>query len=121
MPGIVSGAAWGREARIIQAGFVRFVSRPPAIGEVGQDRAHKPPRFMADEIRIRELLETVLESGRTPEEVCTDCPDLLPVIRMRMRQIRRVERALEGLFPSRAPREARVLRAADQHGLPQTG
>jgi serine/threonine-protein kinase len=54
---------------------------------------------MTDENRIRELLEEVLASGRTPEEVCADCPDLLPLMRARLRQIRRVEQELWALFP----------------------
>ena len=56
---------------------------------------------MTDEIRIRELLEKVLESGRTPEEVCAELPELLPVIRRRLRQIRRVEQEVWAIFPLR--------------------
>jgi hypothetical protein len=50
--------------------------------------------------RIRELLEEILESGCKPEEVCTACPELLPVVLVRLRQVRHVERRLEALFPS---------------------
>src|SRR5882757_1124221 len=55
---------------------------------------------MTDENRIWELLEEVLDSGRTPEEVCAEFPELLPKLRARLRQIRSVDRQLEALFPS---------------------
>jgi hypothetical protein len=55
-----------------------------------------------DEFRIRELLEEVLNSGRTPQEVCAEYPELLPAVERRLRQIRRVEHGLETLFPSSA-------------------
>ena len=48
----------------------------------------------------------VLDSGRTPEEVCAECPELLPVLRRRLRHIRRVERGLQMLFPSSAAEHA---------------
>jgi hypothetical protein len=61
---------------------------------------------MTDESLIRELIGEVLDSGRTPDEVCANCPELLPAVRRRLRQIRRVERGLEALFPSGAPKGA---------------
>jgi len=75
---------------------------------------------MTDEFRIRELLEEALESGRTPDEVCAECPELLPAVRRRLRQIRRVERGLEALFPRVAPKRAAAPPAPDQDILPQT-
>jgi hypothetical protein len=67
--------------------------------------------------RIRELIEEVLESGRTPDEVCADCPELLPAVRRRLRQIRRVERGLRALFPSGAAQGARDSPAPDHELL----
>ena len=32
------------------------------------------------------LLEQMLESGKTPEELCHDCPELLPEVRQRWRE-----------------------------------
>ena len=61
---------------------------------------------MTDETRIRGLLEQILESGRTPEEVCAECPELLPVVRTRLRQIRRLEQGLKTLFPPGEPNAA---------------
>ena len=38
---------------------------------------------MADDSRVFGLLEEMLASGRTPEEVCRDSPELLPEVRAR--------------------------------------
>jgi hypothetical protein len=35
---------------------------------------------MANDARVRQLLEQLLESGGTPDEVCRDCPELLPCV-----------------------------------------
>jgi serine/threonine-protein kinase len=56
---------------------------------------------MADDPRIEQLLEELLDSNATPEQVCATCPELLPVVRQRWRQIRRVEADLDALFPLR--------------------
>jgi serine/threonine-protein kinase len=45
------------------------------------------------------LLEEMLESGRTPEEVCRDCPELLPEVRRRWSAFHLVDGALAALFP----------------------
>ncbi len=57
---------------------------------------------MTDELRIRELLEEILDSGSTPEEVCAKCPELLPEVRKRWWKIQRVARGLDALFPPSA-------------------
>ena len=36
---------------------------------------------MADDPRVEQLLEEICDSGCTPEEVCSDCPELLPEVR----------------------------------------
>jgi serine/threonine-protein kinase len=54
---------------------------------------------MADESRMIGLLEEMLESDRTPEEVCRDCPELLPEIRQRWTAFRLADSALSALFP----------------------
>jgi eukaryotic-like serine/threonine-protein kinase len=58
---------------------------------------------MADEPRVQELLEEILDSERTPEEVCGACPELLPEVRKRWQQMRIVEAELEALFPTPGP------------------
>ena len=45
------------------------------------------------------LLEEMLDSGRTPEEVCRDCPELLPEVRRRWKTFRLVDGSLAALFP----------------------
>jgi serine/threonine-protein kinase len=55
---------------------------------------------MADDTRVQQLLDEVFASGRTPEAVCGDCPELLPEVRRRCEQMRRVEAQLDALFPT---------------------
>jgi serine/threonine-protein kinase len=54
---------------------------------------------MTDEPRVQELLQEILDSHVTPEEVCASCPELLPVVRDRWRKVRRVVADLDALFP----------------------
>jgi serine/threonine-protein kinase len=58
---------------------------------------------MADEQRVQQLLDEMLDSERTPEEVCGACPELLPAVRRRWQQMRLVEAELEALFPTPGP------------------
>ena len=44
---------------------------------------------MAVESLVQQLLDEIADSGRTPEEVCGDCPELLPEVRRRWRQMLR--------------------------------
>jgi serine/threonine-protein kinase len=52
--------------------------------------------------RVQQLVDEIL-GERTPEEVCADCPELLPEVRKRWEQMRLVEAQLEALFPTPAP------------------
>jgi serine/threonine-protein kinase len=54
---------------------------------------------MADDPRIQQLLGQLLSGHATPEEVCATCPELLPVVRNRLRQMRRLRADLDALFP----------------------
>jgi serine/threonine-protein kinase len=54
---------------------------------------------MTDDPRVQQLLEELLDSHATPEEVCASCPELLPVVRDRWRQMRRLRADLDALFP----------------------
>jgi eukaryotic-like serine/threonine-protein kinase len=58
---------------------------------------------MAAESRVEQLLDEISDSGCTPEEVCGACPDLLPEVRRRWRQMCAVEAQLDALFPTPAP------------------
>ncbi|WP_020468764.1 serine/threonine-protein kinase [Zavarzinella formosa] len=54
---------------------------------------------MIEDPRVRQLLDELLDSQATPDEVCVDCPELLPVVRDRWRRMRRVEADLDAMFP----------------------
>jgi serine/threonine protein kinase len=58
------------------------------------------PWTMNDESRILELLEEVLDSQLTPEEVCLQCPELLPSLKDKLARFRSMDAQLEGMFPS---------------------
>src|SRR5688572_25010975 len=54
---------------------------------------------MSDDPRILELLEEILDSGRTPEDVCADRPGLLWKVRERLARCRSVEAQIDAIFP----------------------
>jgi serine/threonine-protein kinase len=54
---------------------------------------------MTDDPRVQQLLDELLDAHATPEEVCGSCPELLPVVRERWRQMRRLRADLDVLFP----------------------
>src|SRR5271163_356205 len=58
---------------------------------------------MPGETRVQRLLEEILDSNCTPEEVCQDCPELLDTVRDRLRRIRALEAEVDAFFPTRAP------------------
>ena len=55
---------------------------------------------MPGDPRVQELLEEILDSERTPEEVCRDCPELLPLVRERLSRLREVEAQVDAMFPT---------------------
>ena len=55
---------------------------------------------MSDELRIRKLLEEVLDSKRTPEEVCRECPELLEAVREQWERLQSIDAQIEALFPT---------------------
>src|SRR5215207_7785669 len=55
---------------------------------------------MPDDPRVQELLDRLLDSDATPEEVCGSCPELLPVVRARWRQICSARAKLDAVFPT---------------------
>jgi serine/threonine-protein kinase len=67
---------------------------------------------MSGDPRVLELLEEMLESGGTPEEVCRDCPELLPEVRERWKRFGAIDAELQAVFPE--PGTATALA-----GLPQ--
>src|SRR5271157_5902327 len=67
------------------------------------------------------LLEEMLDSGRTPEEVCRDCPELLPEVRRRWKAFRLVDGSLAALFPDpeTPPRADAIVAVPHPAELPQ--
>ena len=57
---------------------------------------------MASNPRVFALLEEMLDSGRTAEEVCRDCPELLPEVKHRWQAFRRVDEEVAALLPESA-------------------
>ena len=55
------------------------------------------------EPRVRSLLEELADSERTPEEVCRDCPELLPQVRRRWRRKLAYDAKLDAMFPAPEP------------------
>jgi serine/threonine-protein kinase len=53
--------------------------------------------------RVRQLLEALLDSEHTPEEVCRDCPELLPQVRKHWRRKLLCDAQLDLLFPAPVP------------------
>jgi serine/threonine-protein kinase len=54
---------------------------------------------MAGNPDVFALLEEMLDSGQSPEEVCRDCPELLPEVRRRWQAFRLVDGSVAALFP----------------------
>jgi serine/threonine-protein kinase len=71
---------------------------------------------MTDDTRVQQLLDQLLDSDVTPEVVCGSCPELLPVVRNRWRQIRRLQGDLNALFP---PPNELPPRPSEGMALPQ--
>jgi serine/threonine-protein kinase len=61
---------------------------------------------MSDEKRVEQLVDQIIDSDRTPEEVCADCPELLAEVLIRCRQMRLLDAKLEVLFPTPTPTRA---------------
>jgi serine/threonine-protein kinase len=55
---------------------------------------------MPDDPRVQALLDELLDRQTTPEEVCGACVELLPVVRVRWRQICRARAELDALLPA---------------------
>src|SRR5262249_16755751 len=75
---------------------------------------------MADNSRVFGLLEEILGSGKTPEEVCRDCPELLEEVRRRWGQFCRIDADVAALLPenTRLDADANVPRPPAA-GLPR--
>jgi eukaryotic-like serine/threonine-protein kinase len=54
---------------------------------------------MSDDPRVQKLLNALLDADSSPEVVCSSCPELLPVVRERWREMCRLRADLDIMFP----------------------
>jgi hypothetical protein len=54
---------------------------------------------MAGDPRVFGLLEEMLDAGKTPDEVCRGCPELLAEVRERWKEFRSIDAAVVELLP----------------------
>ena len=57
---------------------------------------------MAENPQVLGLLEEMLDSGKTPEEVCRGCPELLPEVRQRWQEFQLIDGQIRTLLPGLA-------------------
>ena len=76
---------------------------------------------MAGDPRVFGLLEEMLNAGKTPDEVCRNCPELLAEVRERWREFRRIDAAVVELLPGirTAPDVGAVTPVPPAGDLPQ--
>src|SRR5262245_53265092 len=76
---------------------------------------------MAGNPRVFGLLEEMLSSGQTPEDVCRDCPELLPEVRRRWQQFRLIDAQVRELLPESGTPPGLPMTTPGPHaaGLPQ--
>ena len=67
------------------------------------DSASCIPHRSSLDPRVQQLLNEMFDSERSPEEVCTDCPDLLPDVREHWILMRALEKELNVMFPASEP------------------
>src|SRR5262245_27872078 len=72
---------------------------------------------MASKPQVPRLLEEILNSGKSPEEVCRDCPELLPEVRQRWQQFQLIDAQVGRLFPGLGTR-SHAGTAAPPGGVP---
>ena len=76
---------------------------------------------MAADPRMRGLLEEMLDAGKTPDEVCRSCPELLAEVRERWKEFRIIDAAVVELLPGlrTAPDVGAVTPVPPAADLPQ--
>src|SRR6516225_10052595 len=76
---------------------------------------------MAGDPRVLELLEEMLDAGKTPDEVCRGCPELLAEVRERWKELRIIDAAVVELLPGlrTAPDVGAVTPVPPAADLPQ--
>ena len=54
---------------------------------------------MSNQDQVDELVLELLDSGRTPEEICRDCPELLAKVRSTWLRVRAVDAEFSSILP----------------------
>src|SRR5215468_2013641 len=54
---------------------------------------------MAGNPQVLALLEEMYDSGKTPEEVCRDCPELVPEVRQRWQEFQLIDAQVRACLP----------------------
>jgi eukaryotic-like serine/threonine-protein kinase len=54
---------------------------------------------MSDDPRVQQLIEEILDSGSSVEDVCRGCPELLTRVREGWRSLRALQDQVSALFP----------------------
>ena len=75
---------------------------------------------MGGDPRVQHLLEEILDSDRSPEEVCSDCAELLPQVRERLNRFRVVEAQVEDLFPEKTATSSNDARPSGRAARPSS-
>ncbi|HEV3081042.1 MAG TPA: serine/threonine-protein kinase, partial [Gemmataceae bacterium] len=73
---------------------------------------------MSNDSRVDELLEQLLDSGGTPEEVCQSCPELLAPVRAGWQQLRALQAEVGELFPEFTSVGGANANVIEPHGQP---
>ena len=60
---------------------------------------------MAGERDLQHLLEVILDTGKSPEEVCQGDTELLAEVKARLQYVRLLEAQLDVMLPSSSARE----------------
>src|SRR6266478_8120937 len=74
---------------------------------------------MSDDPRVEQLLEELLDSGGTPEEVCRACPELLPEVRAGWQRLRALQAEVGTWFPKPPVSDGPPLPALPTADLPR--
>src|SRR5271168_2954427 len=74
---------------------------------------------MADDPRVEVLLEELLNSDGDAEEICRDCPELLPQVRAEWQRVREIQTELGVLFPDSGRPDDAIPAAASVSQLPK--
>jgi eukaryotic-like serine/threonine-protein kinase len=74
---------------------------------------------MADDPRVEALVEDLLNSRGDAEEVCRDCPELLPQVRAEWQRVREIQTQLGVLFPDSGGPDDAIRAAVSARQLPK--